>query len=107
MQPSALMVALSFRHEQLWKANIGIGSGDTIYSDPRKFSRRYSVPLETPSTYTQRRLLSESLAEKIGISHENASVSHAVIIHGLGGTGKSQVALKFAEDHMNKYDPVL
>lgn len=50
-------------------------------------------------TYTQRHNLSERLAEKIGISHENASVPHAVVIHGLGGTGKSQLALKFAEDH--------
>jgi len=67
--------------------------------DLRTFNRHYVVPLETPVTYTQRHNLSERLAEKIGISHENASVPHAVVIHGLGGTGKSQLALKFAEDH--------
>ena len=105
--------------QQTWKANIEIGSEGTAHSpiapsasdpdrgNPRTFNSRYVVPLETPMTYTQRDILSTLLEEKIGISHEHASVPHAVVIHGLGGAGKSQLALKFAEDHKDKYNPVL
>lgn len=71
------------------------------------FKHRYAVPLETLSTYTQRYKLSKLLEEKIRVNHENASVPRAVVIHGLGGTGKSQLALKYAEDHKDQYDPVL
>jgi hypothetical protein len=69
--------------------------------------RRYGVPLETVQTYTQRYELSNALEEKLRARHENASVVHAIAIHGLGGTGKSQLALKYAEDHKDQYDPVL
>ena len=105
--------------QQTWKANTEIGSEGTTYSpiapiasdldrgNPQISNRRYVVPLETPMTYTQRDTLSKLLVEKIGISHKNAIVPHAVVIHGLGGTGKSQLALKFAEDHRDKYNPVI
>ncbi|KAK2591961.1 hypothetical protein QQS21_010333 [Conoideocrella luteorostrata] len=79
----------------------------TAISRCQTFKRRYVVPPEISPTYTQRHNLSKLLAEKIEISHENASVPHAVMIHGLGGSGKSQLALKFAEDHQDKYEPVL
>lgn len=69
--------------------------------------RRYAVPVETVQTYTQRHELSKLLEEKAKAQHENASVPHAVVIRGLGGTGKSQLALKYAEGHKDQYDPVL
>ncbi|KAJ5899177.1 hypothetical protein N7495_003921 [Penicillium taxi] len=50
--------------------------------------RHYAVPVET------RR-------------HENASIPYAVTLHGLGGAGKSQLALKYAESHADEYNPVL
>ena len=68
---------------------------------------RYSVPLETVQTYTQRHELSKLLEQKINVGYENTSVPHAVVIHGLGGAGKSQLALNYAEGHKNEYDPVL
>jgi hypothetical protein len=69
--------------------------------------RHYAVPLETVRTYTPRHELSSKLEEKMKINYENASVRHTVVIHGLGGTGKSQLALRFAEDHKDRYDPIL
>jgi tetratricopeptide (TPR) repeat protein len=41
------------------------------------------------------------------VRHEKASVPHAVAICGLGGTGKSQLALKYAEDKKEQYNPIL
>jgi hypothetical protein len=57
--------------------------------------------------YTPRPELSSQLEEMMKVDHEEASVRHTVVIHGLGGTGKSQLALKYAEDHKDQYDPIL
>lgn len=69
--------------------------------------RIYSVPPETTSTYVQRHELSKSLEDRLRVDHKKASISHAVTIVGLGGTGKSQLALKYAETHKERYDPIL
>jgi GTPase SAR1 family protein len=67
----------------------------------------YAVPLETVRTYTPRHELSSHLEEKIKIDHENTSMRHTVVIHGLGGTGKSQLALRYAKDYKDRYNPIL
>jgi tetratricopeptide (TPR) repeat protein len=41
------------------------------------------------------------------VLHENSSVPYALAIHGLGGTGKTQLALKYVEEHKDKYNPIL
>ena len=68
---------------------------------------RYAVPVGSVQTYTQRHELSQSLDEKIKVRHNNAGVPHAVAVYGLGGTGKSQLALRYAECHKQHYDPIL
>lgn len=73
----------------------------------RTIRHHYAVPLETVHTYTQRKELSDLLQVKLEINHKNASVPYAVAIHGLGGTGKSQLALKYAEDHKDQYNPIV
>ncbi|RDW58624.1 hypothetical protein BP6252_13100 [Coleophoma cylindrospora] len=73
----------------------------------QQVKRQYAVPLKTVRTYTPRHELSSKLETKMKVDHEKASVRHAVVIHGLGGTGKSQMALRYAEDHKDQYDPVL
>ncbi|RDW56494.1 hypothetical protein BP5796_13135 [Coleophoma crateriformis] len=73
----------------------------------QQVKRQYAVPLETVRTYTPRHELSSKLETEMKVDHEEGSVQHAVVIHGLGGTGKSQLALRYAEDHKDQYDPVL
>ncbi|KAK3937341.1 putative kinesin light chain [Diplogelasinospora grovesii] len=72
---------------------------------PRK--HLYTVPLETVPTYTQRDRLWEELEAKLQIRHEKASVPYAAVLYGLGGAGKSQLALKYAEDKRDRYNTIL
>jgi hypothetical protein len=68
--------------------------------------RYYAVPLETVNTYTERAELSKELERKLKIRHEKASFPYAAALYGLGGTGKSQLALDYAEKHRDQYNPV-
>jgi NB-ARC domain len=58
-------------------------------------------------SYTVRHGLSSAIEEKMRTLHENSSVSYALAIYGLGGTGKTQLALKYVKDHEDKYNPIL
>lgn len=73
----------------------------------RPVKRHYAVPVETVASYTQRDELWQELGDKLQIRHEKACVPFAVAIYGLGGTGKSQLALKYAESHGSRYNPIL
>lgn len=65
------------------------------------------MPLKTVESYTERPELSLAVAEKLHTYHEKSSVPHALAIHGLGGSGKTQLALKYVEDHKDKYNTIL
>ena len=69
--------------------------------------RLYSVPINTVQSYTERQNLSSAIAKKMRVHHQKASVPHALAIYGLSGTGKSQLVLKYVEDHKDKYNPIL
>ncbi|KAK3361036.1 hypothetical protein B0T24DRAFT_671680 [Lasiosphaeria ovina] len=73
----------------------------------RPVKHYYAVPLETVHTYTERAELSTELERKMKLRHEEASVPYAVALYGLGGTGKSQLALDYAEKHRDQYNPIL
>jgi tetratricopeptide (TPR) repeat protein len=51
--------------------------------------------------------LSDELERKLRIRHEEASVPYAVALHGLGGAGKSQLALDYAKKYKDRYNPIL
>jgi hypothetical protein len=75
-----------------------------LYSERKQF---LSVPPNKIETYTERRASSATVVEKLRIRHEHARVPHALAIHGLGGSGKTQLALKYIEDHKREYRTVL
>ena len=67
----------------------------------------YSVPFATVNSYTERSTLSREIEERLDKSQSRTQVPHALFIHGLGGTGKSQLALKYAQDHRKEFNPIL
>ncbi|KAE8366385.1 hypothetical protein BDV27DRAFT_155999 [Aspergillus caelatus] len=68
----------------------------------------YSVPESTDNMYTERTDLSKSLEAKLGKESEGSTkIRHAVAIDGIGGAGKTQLALRYAEAHRRQYDTIL
>ncbi|KAF2015045.1 TPR-like protein [Aaosphaeria arxii CBS 175.79] len=69
--------------------------------------RLYSVPILVAESYVERKSLSASVEEKLEVLHQGAKIPYSVVIYGLGGTGKTQLARKYVEDHINEYNPIL
>ena len=65
-----------------------------------------SVPVTTVPTYTERPHLSKELSEKICEKY-GTGLAHAVAVIGLGGTGKTQLVLRYIEEHEDEYNSVL
>ena len=62
------------------------------------------VPRSASRLYTGRRELGERLAQAFLLDPVMPSRHQRIfVIIGIGGTGKSQVCLKFAEDHRDQY----
>ena len=62
------------------------------------------VPLATSRLYTGRQALGERLAQVLLFDSLSPPIQQRTfVIIGLGGTGKSEVCLKFAEDYRDKY----
>lgn len=78
-----------------------------LLSIPQKKARQFfSVPLETIYTFAERPKVSAKMFTKLNIAHANSSVPHALTLHGLGGTGKTQLALKYIDDHKEDYETI-
>ncbi|KAK3614148.1 hypothetical protein LTR56_027445 [Elasticomyces elasticus] len=78
---------------------------DTLHStNPRG---RISVPFTTAATYTERANLSAQLEEKLDKQSRDKKLAHAVTVTGLGGTGKTQLVLRYIEEHDEEYDCIL
>lgn len=58
------------------------------------------------STYAERPQLSQELEEKLSETH-GGELAHAVAVVGLGGTGKTQLVLRYLQKHQEEYDTVL
>ena len=62
------------------------------------------VPRSSSRLYTGRRELGERLAEALSQDLWTSPIQQRVfVIVGIGGTGKSEVGLKFAEDQRDRY----
>jgi hypothetical protein len=87
--------------------NLLLNLREVILSLAMEAKCSYVVPLEMVESYMQREELWSELEDKMRVRHYNASIPYAVTITGLGGVGKSQLALKFAETHKDHYNPIL
>ena len=47
------------------------------------------------------------MAETLRVQHVGASVPYYLVLYGLGGTGKSQLALDYIDRHLDLYDLIL
>ncbi|KAM0712532.1 hypothetical protein Q7P37_011629 [Cladosporium fusiforme] len=74
---------------------------------PAASSRCVSVPFATVPTYTERPDLSEEISEHLKNTQGVAGLAHALAVVGLGGTGKSQLALHYIAQHGKEYDTIL
>jgi predicted ATP-dependent serine protease len=70
-------------------------------------SRCASLPFAKVPTYAERPQLSEELSKKLDKIHGGAGLKQAVAVIGLGGTGKTQLVLRYIEEHEKDYDTVL
>jgi hypothetical protein len=52
-------------------------------------SRYVSIPFSTMPTYIERPYLTEELRVKLGKRHSGVGLAYAVVVIGLGGTGKT------------------
>lgn len=51
--------------------------------------------------------MSKELCGKLGRAQGGTGLAHAVAVIGLGGTGKTQLVLRYIEEHEREYDTVL
>lgn len=64
------------------------------------------MPFATVPTYTERPHLTEELGVKLCERHGGAGLGYAAAVTGLGGTGKTQLVLRYIEKHEKEYDTV-
>jgi tetratricopeptide (TPR) repeat protein len=72
----------------------------------------YSVPAQRVGTYTSRDMLSQRIRETLRPptldgDDSDAGEFRALIIHGMGGVGKTQLALNFIQENREHYSPIL
>ncbi|KAL2044651.1 hypothetical protein N7G274_002425 [Stereocaulon virgatum] len=69
-----------------------------------KMAKLWMVPRTASRLYTGREELGERLAQVLSFNPSTPSTQQRIFtITGVGGTGKSEVCLKFAEDHRDEY----
>lgn len=67
----------------------------------------HTVPYQTVKTFTNRVSCLSRLAENLHAEDARRDPPRSVALWGRGGSGKSQLALRYFETHRSHYDPVL
>ncbi|MCJ1437788.1 hypothetical protein MMC27_007175 [Xylographa pallens] len=99
----------ALEHErQLEAENLMKPSLQYLLSDNGKKPNRnewFIVPRCSSTYFTGRRLHAEIVREKLGpVNHLDEANRHKVcVIYGLGGSGKTQFCLRYAEDNKSRY----
>jgi tetratricopeptide (TPR) repeat protein len=73
----------------------------------QKQHQLYSVPITTVESYVKRAALSSKLEDELRVKSHEGGGPRVLPVHGLGGTGKSQLVRQYIEDHKNEYSPIL
>jgi hypothetical protein len=75
-------------------------------TSPTRSSRCVSVPFTTVPTFAERPRLWQELGGKLAKAYGTGQ-AHGIAVIGLGGTGKTQLVLRYIECHEKEYDTVL
>ncbi|KAL8690234.1 MAG: hypothetical protein Q9218_004272 [Villophora microphyllina] len=70
-------------------------------------TRCHSVPFRSVHTYAERSDKSVEIRRKLEVEHPESEIPYALAIHGAGGTGKTQLALRYIESHHHLYNTIL
>ena len=77
------------------------------YSDVCSPTQNYIVHPQTVVSYTERRALMDKLTALMDDADIRRSPPRSVALWGPGGAGKSQLALRYAEENRRRYDPII
>jgi hypothetical protein len=73
----------------------------------QKQHQLYSVPITAVESYVMRAALSTKIETELRVQSQEGGGPRVLLVHGLGGTGKSQLVRQYIEDHKNEYNPIL
>ena len=65
------------------------------------------VPRSTVHTFTERKSLMYQVVEFLSLSQESRDLPRSIALWGIGGSGKSQLALRFIEKHRDNYTTII
>ncbi|KAE8149842.1 hypothetical protein BDV25DRAFT_130058 [Aspergillus avenaceus] len=108
-------IGLTVDHYGLNKFSSREGNFDLIYKElwgsiepiiPLRQCSLYSVPLKLVASFTERASLSDQIQRNLYNNYPARPRPYATAICGLGGTGKTQLALKYIEDHKHNFDTI-
>ncbi|KAK3176125.1 hypothetical protein OEA41_007447 [Lepraria neglecta] len=108
MSPASPRGHTAERFNATGQAKVHIGDIHNHASPSTPISRfrnkHFEVPRDPSPTFTGREEICEQLRARCSPSSKpnTQRQQKRFVIHGLGGSGKTQVGLKFAEDHRDK-----
>ena len=68
---------------------------------------RYVIPFSTVNTYTERPKIMNQVVNDLSVFQDFRDPPLSVALWGIGGSGKSQLALRFAEKHKDVYNTII
>ena len=82
---------------------------DVVEDDRYRSTSHSVVPIRVVPSYIDRSELLSEIGRKLQVYHKNASVPHAVVIYGLGGSGKTQLVARLLEafEQTRRYSPIV
>src|SRR5271170_6139344 len=83
---------------------MGVVTPDSAPEVPRFHNRYYEIPRNPSSAFTEQHNVYTRLREACLPSDDPSSPprQRRFVLHGLGGSGKTQLCLKFAEEHRER-----
>ncbi len=74
---------------------------------PQQDNEHFELPLDSNKNYVERPSITSQLEDLLKVSKSNAaSRAVRVVLYGLGGAGKTELAVRFAERHRRRYKAV-